>query len=526
MNYFTSSLKNKTRLQAGYIGLTMDYDRFVKACDELKTDIWLDRAIGKQLDVIGKIVGVSRELPDAMYGVFFGYAGQPNSRGYKRSNGEGGARYRRPFESSKTETYSLADVEYRQVIKWKIHDNQSRGTIPDIQKSIKLILGLDCEVINGSGVVTVRVPKQTNSIFFDTLKNYITVSPGIRLDIDVIESSTSTTTVDTTAAKEAELNKNKNTQTGSTSGELVVSDKSKDADIKLAKDTPAVVNEDSDGISHNDASDKKTVIIQNAAVNDDVIEQQTSNGAVNKRFKYRAVNNAYNSSSNALVPAAGQPLVDDESGPYHIINFNGIEFGLGVVDNPNKAITKNPVILAKAADDGSVHVTFGTPVSAQAKKPSLTFLVSISDLNDDKSYIDSTQLNTNYSIQFDVVGDGDTSSKYSSVMGLFSKNAISMVSNLKMSTHTGGSNSDTYVVYSASDAKGSRPLQAYINIMDSVDATAKIFPNNPILDTSIISSNMKYGMVYGKFTVNMYITYRPTGETHMMSFLLTVDYQK
>lgn len=182
MNYFTSKLKNKARLVGLYDGLTNDFSRFNSAAKELETEIWLDRAIGAQLDVIGVIVGVGRALPNAMYGVFFGYAGQPNSRGY------GMARYRRPFESSKNETYSLEDIEYREVLKWKIHDNQSRGTINDIRKSIRLILGEDAEkVVSGNGVVDIYIKKQENSLFYDTLKDYVSVAPGIRLEIHEVE---------------------------------------------------------------------------------------------------------------------------------------------------------------------------------------------------------------------------------------------------------------------------------------------------------------------------------------------------
>ncbi|MDR0579546.1 MAG: DUF2612 domain-containing protein [Campylobacteraceae bacterium] len=82
----------------------------------------LDNAQGIQLDVLGRIVGVSRTVKDAMDKIFFGFEGNPNVRGFGMA----------PFKTLETYPYyntELDDYQYRFFIKAKIAKNFFSGAM-------------------------------------------------------------------------------------------------------------------------------------------------------------------------------------------------------------------------------------------------------------------------------------------------------------------------------------------------------------------------------------------------------------
>lgn len=90
----------------------------------------LDLATGYRLDVIGRIVGLPREVPEALAKIFFGFYGHQNSDGFdqKVSPTHTGA----PFYSKFSKTYDdyqLNDSEYRRFLKVKIAKNAASATI-------------------------------------------------------------------------------------------------------------------------------------------------------------------------------------------------------------------------------------------------------------------------------------------------------------------------------------------------------------------------------------------------------------
>jgi len=90
----------------------------------------IDKATGYRLDVIGRIVGLSRSVPAVISKVFFGFAGHVNSAGFssKSQADYTGA----PFFSKFTPAYGdyqLGDNEYRRFLKVKIAKNATSATI-------------------------------------------------------------------------------------------------------------------------------------------------------------------------------------------------------------------------------------------------------------------------------------------------------------------------------------------------------------------------------------------------------------
>ena len=96
-----------------------------KALNQLYTERWIDTAVGRQLDGIGSIVGISRRVANSVYLPFFGFSSQISGRGF------GIARIRHtrePFADSSL----LGDIEYRAAIYLKIALNNGHGTAEEL----------------------------------------------------------------------------------------------------------------------------------------------------------------------------------------------------------------------------------------------------------------------------------------------------------------------------------------------------------------------------------------------------------
>lgn len=90
-------------------------------------------AQGAWLDLIGSIVGQSREVPNAITFEYFGYAGQPSSFGY------GQARYYREGDPV-TASSQLPDAEYRQVILARVARNYGDISKVGIVEAMQIIV--------------------------------------------------------------------------------------------------------------------------------------------------------------------------------------------------------------------------------------------------------------------------------------------------------------------------------------------------------------------------------------------------
>lgn len=84
----------------------------------------LDSAVGEQLDIIGKIVGISRNVEGVIPKIFFGFDGFPNSDGF------GLASFYTLDQSKYTDT-QLTDSDYRFFIRLKIAKNHAKATMLD-----------------------------------------------------------------------------------------------------------------------------------------------------------------------------------------------------------------------------------------------------------------------------------------------------------------------------------------------------------------------------------------------------------
>lgn len=84
----------------------------------------LDNAVGKQLDIIGKIVGISRNVEGVIPKIFFGFDDNINAKGFSLA----------PFYTGDQAKYTdtqLSDSDYRFFIRMKIAKNHAKATMSD-----------------------------------------------------------------------------------------------------------------------------------------------------------------------------------------------------------------------------------------------------------------------------------------------------------------------------------------------------------------------------------------------------------
>ena len=156
-NHFIAEFQwtdDKPVLRAFIEALGEEINELHTALDQVKRMRWLDKAVGKQLDGIGEIVGLSRIIDNAVVLKFFGFVGQTNIGTF------GEARIRNNSEPHRV-SYILNDSEYRQIIPPKVIKNSSAGTIEDTIASLKYAFKAPLIVIEevGNAKITVGIGK-------------------------------------------------------------------------------------------------------------------------------------------------------------------------------------------------------------------------------------------------------------------------------------------------------------------------------------------------------------------------------
>lgn len=87
----------------------------------------LDQAVGNQLDILGRIIGLSRTVPDVVPKIYLGFDDNTNSRTFNSA----------PMLDSTQSIYTdleLNDPDYRKFLKAKISKNFSSNTLSSDEK--------------------------------------------------------------------------------------------------------------------------------------------------------------------------------------------------------------------------------------------------------------------------------------------------------------------------------------------------------------------------------------------------------
>lgn len=174
----------------------------LKHSDELDIEIgrvinerYLDVAIGIQLDIIGEIVGIDREVVDFINPIYFGFDPDPTAKEFENivTNNPDAGRYRSSDENPVVSRF-LSDSEYRVLLGAKIKKNSSNISANELLELTRIILSsmyidgdtIDLtisETLNASFTLTIgRVLDGSDQAFIAEL-DLIPRPVGVRISI-------------------------------------------------------------------------------------------------------------------------------------------------------------------------------------------------------------------------------------------------------------------------------------------------------------------------------------------------------
>jgi Protein of unknown function (DUF2612) len=99
----------------------------------------IDNATGVSLDIIGRIVGISRVLSASTPRNFFGFESNPYAGPFTRGQRLGGKWYR--YGGAIADSSLANDDEMRTLIRLKVIKNYQSGTIPNLMQALQVLLG-------------------------------------------------------------------------------------------------------------------------------------------------------------------------------------------------------------------------------------------------------------------------------------------------------------------------------------------------------------------------------------------------
>lgn len=163
----------------------------------------LDTAIAAQLDVDGQWIGFSRTVGGVLLVQFYGFADDPSALGFgELGNPSVGGRYIELGEDT-SQTATLADPEYRLLLRAKILQNQWDGTVALFEQAIADIIGIPTTVIDpGTQVVLILPSASIDPVLSQLLTSYdlIPRAAGVRYQYVFPASGYAWTTVGTASA--------------------------------------------------------------------------------------------------------------------------------------------------------------------------------------------------------------------------------------------------------------------------------------------------------------------------------------
>lgn len=127
-----NQFKKSVNLIAYIKALLSEADTLEQVFQDLLNKRWIDTAEGTNLDILGAIVGQTRELIDSEVFDYFGFQGDPQAQTFASFNFAGvGGRFRSFYEQT-TGLRLLNDEEYRLFIRARIARNRTKSTPEDI----------------------------------------------------------------------------------------------------------------------------------------------------------------------------------------------------------------------------------------------------------------------------------------------------------------------------------------------------------------------------------------------------------
>ena len=134
-NHLLSQFRNKPNIKAFLNAVGNELDSIDKVREQIRTQIWPDTAVGKQLDMCGEVADISRRVENAIAMDFFGFPDHGNM-------GFGQAPFRRMYDNYLTSS-DLNDRYYRLAVISKIEKNTTDCSRVSTIHSIKKVFGVE-----------------------------------------------------------------------------------------------------------------------------------------------------------------------------------------------------------------------------------------------------------------------------------------------------------------------------------------------------------------------------------------------
>lgn len=124
----------------------------------------IDKAVGAQLDIIGKILGCPRQIKGfELDKKYFSFENAPTPYGFSDDSqlSEG---YWKRYNNSIGSIFSLQDEDYRRLLKFKAIYNLRRGSWADLDEAYYTFFGDEIELINNKNLTVTFNIKSTASL--------------------------------------------------------------------------------------------------------------------------------------------------------------------------------------------------------------------------------------------------------------------------------------------------------------------------------------------------------------------------
>ena len=198
---YTEAFKDKDVFDKYIKLLSYEADNVAVVLKQLIQERSIDTAVGKQLDIIGNIVGQTREIVNAEDFPYFAYEGAPLAQSYGDLNNKRFGGYYWDITKPLTGNVTLNDDQYRIFIKAKIMKNITRATPEDVISFIRFVFDVDSVQITNDfgGEATINLVGQEISGFTTAVIQQMTEQPyrsyfipktlGVKYNFAIIEGT-------------------------------------------------------------------------------------------------------------------------------------------------------------------------------------------------------------------------------------------------------------------------------------------------------------------------------------------------
>lgn len=175
--------KGKPKAQATAEMLVAFFAPAFEKLNALKTVLDLDNAVGHQLDLVGKHIGISRVINAAVLRRFFGFRGSEQALAFGI-----GEWYRK--RSPLSDSVKLEDEDYRFLLKCQVAKNYQRTTVYGVNQTLLALFGRGANIVSNNNLTaTVSIPKRLLNSFKEFALLNLDILPrpiGVKYLINII----------------------------------------------------------------------------------------------------------------------------------------------------------------------------------------------------------------------------------------------------------------------------------------------------------------------------------------------------